>query len=109
MQLPVPGLLPNGRPIPALLVVNGPFAGQRFTLRNGFVIGKQPGCDLLIDDGFTSGQHAMIAMDPSGNCRLYDRGSTNGTFVNGVPVRDTELQHAVAIKIGSTELRFLAQ
>jgi hypothetical protein len=109
VQLPVPGLLPNGRPIPALLVVNGPFAGQRFTLRNGFVIGKQPGCDLLIDDGFTSGQHAMIAMDPSGNCRLYDRGSTNGTFVNGVPVRDTELQHAVAIKIGSTELRFLAQ
>jgi len=110
MPMPAaPGMLPNGRLVPMLLVVNGPHAGQRFPLRNGFVIGKQPGCDLVIDDGFTSSQHAMIGMDAVGNCRLYDRGSTNGTFINGVPVRDTQLDHGVAIKIGSTELRFLAQ
>jgi pSer/pThr/pTyr-binding forkhead associated (FHA) protein len=63
----------------------------------------------VIDDGFTSSQHAQIGIDPAGTCRLYDRGSTNGTFVNGVPVRETVLAHGVTIRIGSTELRFLTQ
>jgi hypothetical protein len=102
-------LMPQGRPPPALLVMTGPLAGQRVMLRNGFLIGKQPGCDLVIDDGFTSSQHAQIGLDPHGNCRLYDRGSTNGTFINGVPVRESVLEHGAMIRIGSTELRFLAQ
>jgi pSer/pThr/pTyr-binding forkhead associated (FHA) protein len=48
-------------------------------------------------------------MDPSGNCRLYDRNSTNGTFVNGVRVTEVVLDHGMSVRIGSTELRFLAQ
>jgi pSer/pThr/pTyr-binding forkhead associated (FHA) protein len=78
-------------------------------LRHGFVIGKAPGADLQIDDGYTSTQHAMILMDRVGNCMVQDRGSTNGTFVNGVRVAEMSLTHGMAIKIGSTELRFLAQ
>jgi len=108
-QGPVPGLLPNGRPIPALLVMNGPRTGQRLFLRHGFLIGKQPGCDLQIEDGFTSSQHAQIAMDQVGNCRIYDRGSTNGTFVNNARITELALEHGASIRIGSTELRFLAQ
>jgi hypothetical protein len=104
-----PGMLPNGRPIPALLVVNGPRTGERLLLRNGFMIGKQPGCDLLIEDGYTSSQHAQIGMDMEGNCVLYDRGSTNGTFINGNRVTQQPLVHGVTVRIGSIELRFLAQ
>jgi pSer/pThr/pTyr-binding forkhead associated (FHA) protein len=48
-------------------------------------------------------------MDQAGNCRLYDRSSTNGTFVNGVRVTDVVLDHGMLIRIGSTELRFLAR
>lgn len=104
-----PGLLPNGRPIPALLIMNGPRTGERHMLRNGFLIGKQPGCDLIIEDGFTSSQHAQIGMDAAGNCKVYDRGSTNGTYINGVRVNESALQHGVSIKIGATEIRFLAE
>jgi hypothetical protein len=106
---PPPGLLPNGRPIPALMIMSGPRAGQRQFLRNGFLIGKQPGCDLLIEDGYTSSQHAQIAMDGGGNCQIFDRGSTNGTFVNGSRITQVALQHGAQIRIGSTELIFLAQ
>ena len=106
---PAPGLLANGRPIPALLLMTGPRAGERILLKHGFLIGKQPGCDLLIEDGYTSSQHAQIGMDATGNCKLYDRGSTNGTLVNGVRITETALEHGVAIKIGSIEMRFLAQ
>ncbi|HUJ62087.1 MAG TPA: FHA domain-containing protein [Kofleriaceae bacterium] len=104
-----PGILPNGRPIPALLVMNGPRTGQRVTLRNGFLIGKQPGCDLQIEDGYTSSQHAQIGMDPAGNCHVYDCNSTNGTFLNGVRVNMAALEHGATLKVGSIELRFLAQ
>jgi pSer/pThr/pTyr-binding forkhead associated (FHA) protein len=64
---------------------------------------------LLIEDGYTSAHHAQIGMDQFGNCSLYDRGSTNGTFVNGVRVGECVLSHGVSLRIGSTELRFLAQ
>jgi hypothetical protein len=94
---------------PMLYVVNGPRAGQRIPLRHGFVIGKAPNADLQIDDGYTSTQHAVILMDRAGNCMLQDRGSTNGTFINGVRVAEMSLAHGMAIKIGSTDLRFLAQ
>jgi hypothetical protein len=105
----MPGFLPSGRPIPALLIMNGPRTGERHLLRNGFLIGKQPGCDLMIEDGFTSSQHAQIGMDEGGNCKLYDRGSTNGTYINGVRINESGLQHGASIKIGATEIRFLAE
>lgn len=93
-----------------LYVMSGPRGGQRLPLRHGFVIGKDKRCDLQIDDGYTSAQHAMILMDAHGNCAVQDRGSTNGTFVNGVRVNgQAALYHGVTIRIGSTDLRFLAQ
>jgi hypothetical protein len=105
----VPGMLPSGRPIPALLITSGPRTGERHLLRNGYLIGKQPGCDLIIEDGYTSSQHAQIGMDEHGMCKLYDRGSTNGTYVNGVRITESVLQHGITIRIGSTEIRFLAE
>jgi len=94
---------------PRLYIASGPRTGEVIALRHGFLIGKQLGCDLQIDDGYTSSQHAQIGMDHFGNCRLYDRGSTNGTFVNGVRITDHPLEHGNTLRIGSTELRFLAQ
>jgi hypothetical protein len=95
---------------PVLYVMAGPRGGQRLPLRHGFLIGKDPRCDLpLPDDGFASSHHAMILMDARGNCTLQDRGSTNGTFVNGVRVGEMALTHGMQIRIGSTDLRFLVQ
>jgi hypothetical protein len=94
---------------PRFYLLSGPRAGEEIALKHGFLIGKSPGCDLLIDDGYTSGHHAQIGMDQFGNCHLYDRGSTNGTFVNGVRVTHYALEHGTTVKIGSTDLRYLAQ
>jgi pSer/pThr/pTyr-binding forkhead associated (FHA) protein len=94
---------------PSLLFMSGPRTGQRIPLQHGFTIGKAPTSSLVIDDGYTSSQHAQIGMDQFGNCRLYDRQSTNGTFANGVRVTEIVLDHGMSLRIGSTELRFLAQ
>jgi hypothetical protein len=103
--------LPPPPPVagPSLLVLSGPRNGERIALQNGFTIGKAPTSNLVLDDGYTSTQHAQVGMDQFGNCRLYDRNSTNGTFVNGVRVTEVVLDHGMSVRIGSTELRFLAQ
>lgn len=103
------GLLPDGRPIPGLLVMTGPRTGERLILRNGFLIGGQPASDLAIPDGYTSSNHAQFTMDPAGNCIVVDLGSTNGTFINGQRIQSSALQHGMTIKIGATEFRFLTQ
>jgi hypothetical protein len=106
---PVVAAPPPVAPGPALLVISGPRAGERVALTNGFTIGKAPTSNLVIDDGYASTQHAQVGMDQFGNCRLYDRNSTNGTFANGVRVTEVVLDHGMSVRIGSTELRFLAQ
>lgn len=92
-----------------LYVISGPYAGRELPLKHGFFIGKAAGCDLLLDDGFTSGHHAQFVIDGTGKITLFDYGSTNGTFVNGQKITSVVLEHNATIKIGSTELRFLAQ
>jgi predicted component of type VI protein secretion system len=115
-QVPMAGF-PSAppQPIPApttgprLYIMSGPRAGETLGLRHGFMIGAAPTNDLVIADGFASGQHAQIGMDAQGNCWIADLGSTNGTFMNGVRITTKGLDHGVTVKIGSTEIRFLAQ
>jgi len=104
---PVVAPLPQSGP--SLMFTSGPRAGQRIYLRNGFLIGKAPASDLVIDDGYTSTNHAQIAIDASGNCNIYDRNSTNGTYVNGVRVNEALLYHGNSVRFGSTEMQYLAQ
>jgi hypothetical protein len=94
---------------PQLYIASGPRTGQRVALFHGFSIGKAPTSSLVIDDGFASTNHAQIGMDGRGFCTIYDRGSTNGTFVNGVRITEMPLEHGAALRIGGTELRFLAE
>jgi hypothetical protein len=114
-QLPHSSVFPSAPPAvaptsgPRLYVMSGARAGETLGLRHGFALGAAPNNDLVIADGFASTHHAQIGMDPQGNCWVSDLGSTNGTFVNGVRVTQKMLDHGVSVRIGSTELRFLAQ
>lgn len=94
---------------PQLYIASGPRAGQRIALFHGFSIGKAPNSSLVIDDGYASTTHAQIVVDGRGFCTIYDRGSTNGTFVNGVRITEMPLEHGASLRIGATELRFLAE
>ena len=90
-----------------LLVMNGARQGQSLPLRHGFTIGKTPGCDLLVDDGYTSGYHAQFHLDTAGGCTVVDMNSTNGTFVNGVRTARQALSHGMVVRVGGTEVRYL--
>lgn len=69
-------------------------------------IGRLPGLAVVLNDPNTSREHAELA--PSGDSYLIqDLGSTNGTRVNGVPVRRQLLVDGDEITIGATTMRFL--
>jgi len=45
----------------------------------------------------------------NGNFKLFDLDSYNGTFVNGIPVKEQMLAHADQVRIGKIELLFLLE
>jgi hypothetical protein len=46
-------------------------------------VGRQPDCDLVIDDPSVSKFHATLKWDPQNRrTTIEDKGSTNGTFLN---------------------------
>jgi hypothetical protein len=47
------------------------------------VVGRDPACDLVLDDEQVSRRHAAFEPLEGGQCLLRDLGSTNGTWVDG--------------------------
>ena len=76
--------------LPLLVAQTGPLNGQRWALRKTFILGREPGCDIVIADRLVSRHHARITLSPRG-ILLEDLGSKNGTHHNGKLIQDTTL------------------
>lgn len=68
-------------------------------------IGRLPFNTVQIIDRTLSGFHAELILE-DGHYRLHDRGSTNGTFVNGEPATDFHLREPCTISFGTVECDF---
>ncbi len=81
-----------------------PPAMQQFALAGApavVTIGRAPGSTILLNHPLVSGRHAELARDPrSGVYVLTDKGSTNGTFVNGVRISRVRLDPGNEVRIG---------
>ncbi len=69
-------------------------------------IGRKPHNDIQIDNLAVSGEHAMI-MTILNDSFLEDLGSTNGTMVNGQPVKKHFLQNDDVVEIGKYKLKYV--
>ena len=80
--------------------------GRRVGIADEIVtIGRLPECAIALDDPNASRRHAQIRREGL-DVVLVDLGSTNGTKVNGVLVREHRLLPGDTITIGTTTLRF---
>src|ERR1043165_873402 len=74
-----------------LRILSGARAGQSEVYeKSTILVGRKPSNDLRFDlrgDLDVSGDHAQIR-EQGGHWFVVDTGSTNGTFVNGEPVKD---------------------
>jgi hypothetical protein len=63
------------------------------------VMGRDPDCDLFVDNVDVSWRHCLIDMQARG-ISVLDLNSTNGTFVNGILVRDAPLKPGDRLELG---------
>jgi pSer/pThr/pTyr-binding forkhead associated (FHA) protein len=94
------------------LLVSGPEPGPDGSTQRTFeiatpliILGRGTDCDLRLVDPGVSRHHAEIRVE-DGEVVLVDLGSTNGTFVNGQPVRRILLSDGTQVTLGRTTLVF---
>jgi predicted component of type VI protein secretion system len=71
-------------------------------------IGRKPHNDIVIDNLAVSGEHAMI-MTILNDSFLEDLGSTNGTLVNGQPIKKHFLQNNDVVELGKYKLKYATE
>jgi hypothetical protein len=98
----------NGKP---RLLVSGPDHGADGSTRTYdltapiTILGRGTDCDLRLVDPGVSRHHAELRVE-DGEVVLVDLGSTNGTFVNGQPVRRVVMTDGTQVTLGRTTLVF---
>jgi pSer/pThr/pTyr-binding forkhead associated (FHA) protein len=93
----------------AVIEGNDPSVAYRVA-QHDTVIGRGDEAHFSIEDEGISQQHCMLRVNGS-VCTLLDKGSTNGTSVNGRRLREGvghRLRHLDEIQIGETHLMLLA-
>ena len=98
----------EGAGIPCLVVMYGKELGQRHPLdTREQILGRSDSANFQIDQDSVSRQHAKIVTQ-DGRARLYDLGSTNGTFVNDLRIDEVELHDGDLVRIGQTIFKYLS-
>ena len=105
----------SARAKPAIRAGRGP--SQRFSpqrradefrgSRRSVKVGRQADSELCLQDNLVSREHALLhAQD--GKVKICDRGSSNGTFLNGEQLKPNqwyEVKVGSKLKLGQTELK----
>jgi pSer/pThr/pTyr-binding forkhead associated (FHA) protein len=88
---------------------DGTFLGEIVLEEGSWLIGRKPDCDIRVDDSTVSGNHALVTVNPSAymegllDVHIEDKGSTNGTIINGKKIKRHMLKHGEVAQIGSHE------
>ena len=72
------------------------------------VVGRDPGCDIVLNDAKCSRRHAVIEETPEG-VTVRDSGSANGIYVNGKKVESSPLRPGDTLRMGEVKLRLLPE
>jgi len=90
-----------------VVVVQGPDRGNRFVLEKGRTrVGRGSGHDINLSDPTVSSPHLDILNESSG-LRIQDLESRNGTQVDGVTTKGTNVDISITIQIGKTLLKIV--
>ena len=89
-----------------ILSMNGVVLQEHVLDKEHMTIGRKPHNDIVIDNLAVSGEHAAI-VTIFNDSFLEDLNSTNGTLVNGAPIKNHFLQNSDVIEIGKYKLKYL--
>ncbi|MCY1034181.1 sigma 54-interacting transcriptional regulator [Corallococcus sp. BB11-1] len=70
---------------------------------DSFTVGKDTGCDLVLQDRFISGKHLKVTRK-DGVFHVVDLRSTNGTWLGPVRLFEAEVTLPTSLRVGEAEL-----
>jgi pSer/pThr/pTyr-binding forkhead associated (FHA) protein len=85
--------------------LDGSSLGEFNLDKERITIGRRPANDIHIDNLAVSGDHAVVTTIGKDSF-LEDLNSTNGTMVNGKPIKKHVLQHGDLIAFGKYQLKY---
>jgi Nif-specific regulatory protein len=88
-----------------LLATSGPLRKSEFSLAPENFIGRGAGSTICLEDPSVSPNHCKIELR-NGRHVLTDLDTQSGTFVNGIPIKERELQPGDEVTIGSSVFLF---
>jgi transcriptional regulator with PAS, ATPase and Fis domain len=92
-----------------LVVLEGPSKGTRAMVEGGRArVGSAEGSTLRIDDRRVSRVHCELELGPRA-VTVRDLESTNGTFVEGIRVRDVDVPPGTIVRVGDSAFRIEAR
>ena len=97
-----------GSELPSLVIITGRHRGRRIPVpATGIVLGREGSlAPFFRDDPLVSRGHAQVYVADDRSVQVADLNSTNGTFVNGEPIRSsTRLAGQDMLRIGSVGMR----
>jgi pSer/pThr/pTyr-binding forkhead associated (FHA) protein len=71
-------------------------------------LGRRPYNDMVIDNLAVSGEHAVLQM-VGPDVFIEDLNSTNGTYINGKPIKKQLLANNDTIEIGKYKIKYLTE
>lgn len=108
-RIPVVGVdTPGPGEVGQLIVTRGPTAGARFALTEQTTeVGRSTTSQVFLDDITVSRDHAEIRRNSDGTYEISDRGSLNGTYLDGERVTHALLREGAQLQIGRFHLVFV--
>ncbi|MFQ5490169.1 MAG: FHA domain-containing protein [Phycisphaerae bacterium] len=92
-------------PSPAVVALEDTRTGEIVKLpRRVNLIGRRPGCDLVVEDRSLSRAHALVFTYLS-RVVVYDLASHNGVKLNGEPVKFATLHDGDTLTLGTVDLK----
>ena len=86
----------------AIRFLNGQLAGQILPLQEGrYILGRGEDCQIVVADDGISKKHAALEVDEEG-IFIEDLKSSNGTFINGVKIQESEIQEKEKVSVCKT-------
>ena len=86
--------------VDGVVIKEVPLTKERTTL------GRRPYNDVVIDNLAVSGEHALLHLT-DGDVEIEDLNSTNGTHVNGKPIKRQKLRNGDTVELGRYKIRYI--
>lgn len=92
---------------PNLICIAGPLIGRTIRVEaKALVFGRDTSCDIPLLDTAVSRRHLSVSRENPGTLLCRDLDSRNGTFVNGLPIRESALKPGDELRLGSSVFVF---